>query len=118
MVSSKVEALRLQLIFRLARPRTAIYKNILLCTHAMLALAAFELICSVALAGAGIISLAVAVTSLMRAGACRILMHYDMCGYSAFVAAVAYSKAQAGAVGISAALLWQLRQSVRRIQGL
>ena len=118
MVSSKVEALCLQLIIRPARPCTAIHENILLCTHAMLALAAFELICSVALAGAGIISLAGAVTSLMRAGACRILMHYDMYGYSVFVAAVAYSKAQAGAGGISAALLWQLRQSVGHIQGL
>ena len=95
-VSSKVEALRLQLIIRLARPCAAICENILLCTHAMLALAAFELICSVALAGAGIISLAVVVTSLMQASA--ISMHYDMCGYSVFVAAVAYSKALAASL--------------------
>ena len=72
MVSSKVEAMRLQLIIRPACSCNAIYENTLPCTHAMLALAAFERTCSVALAGAGIISLAVVVTSLMRAGACGI----------------------------------------------
>ena len=78
MVSSKLEAMRLQLVIRPACPCDAIYENTLPSTHAVLALAAFERTCSVALAGAGIISLAVAVTSLMRTGACRIPMHYEM----------------------------------------
>ena len=75
MVSSKAEAMRLQLVIRPACPCNAIHENTLPSTHAMPALAAFERTCSVALAGAGIISLAVAVTSLMRASACRVLMH-------------------------------------------
>ena len=102
MVSSKAEAMRLQLVIRPACPCGAIHENTLPSTHAMPALAAFERTCSVALAGAGIISLAIAMTSLMQASA--ISMHYDMCGCSVFAAAVAYSKAQAGAGGISATL--------------